>query len=230
MLSLKKVNILTITILITTLPALITRAAILPSQTAPVNQLYKTYVSLSWGEIVSFFQRHKVRRGGRGLFCGITPNQFLAESEQEASKEIWNNKPLFSWRVSDSDAKPVRIEIFEQGKTQVFETIDISRAQTRTTYNGRPLQAGKTYEWKLYILVGGARGRELESLPIEFDFMEASKRNTITQYLISDEARLQKQGASIDKIVLSKVDYLIKQGLLSDALQQLYSVQTPQQN
>ena len=216
-----KIRVIIIAIIVALLPSIATRAAIYPLQTAPIIQHNSTYISLNWGEVVSFFQRRKVRRGGRGLFCMITPNQFLTESEREASKEIFSNKPLFSWRISDPKAKPVRIEIFERGKRQVFETLKIKEGETRVIYNGKPLQAGQTYEWKLYALVGGTGGRELESLPVEFELIEVEKRNKITQELTKQE------GASADKITLSKVDYLISEGLLSDALWQLYSVRNP---
>ena len=53
----------------------------------------------------------------------------------------------------------------------------------------------------------------------------APKRDRITEELTALEGRLK--GASEETIALEKADYFAKEGLWSDALQELYSVSKP---
>ena len=184
------------------------------------------YLTLSWGDILNSLSRHKPPKGSRGQIkiCAVLPQGLVnLDTNQQGSQEIWSNKPLFLWRITGAKAK--KIDIFEKGKRDVFESLEIKEGETRVIYNGKPFQPGKSYTWQLSAQI--PRGPSIKDSGSDFQVMEAEKRRSLTDHLTKLEATLKQQGASVEKIALEKANYFAQQEMWSDALQQLYSVPNP---
>lgn len=185
------------------------------------TEINNGYLALSWGDIWDILRRKKVAGGRRGDICAIAPqklvNPNLSNSE---TQEVWSEYPLFLWysRVSTEQ----KIELFQKGSKQVFWSRKIAPGETKVIYDGKPLQLGQSYEWKVlanipFPVTSGAT----------FQIMGPKKRDRITNDLKQREQQLKKQGANPEKIALEKANYFAQQELWSDALREIYSVPNP---
>lgn len=177
-------------------------------------------LALSWVEIWNRLRGRKTPKGGRGGLCGILPQALEnPASNQQGTQEIWSDKPLFLWRAVK--AKVIKIEIFEKRSPDVFETLEIKDGATRVVYKGKPLQPGKSYEWRLLAQTGAGttKGRIFE-----FTIMDSAKRRDITDGLTKLD---EKQRGSVEKIALEKANFFAQKEMWTDALLQLYSVANP---
>jgi hypothetical protein len=98
----------------------------------------------------------------------------------------------------------------------------------RVMYDGEALQPGQTYEWVLTSAPNPASDQS-ENKPtiVSFKVMEESERDRISQELSQLEQDLQERGASTEEIAWQRATYFAQQRLWSDALREIYSVETP---
>lgn len=199
----------------------------LPSQSAIINQkqtelLTKTngtYLALSWGDIWNKLRRKKVPGGGRGpevTICAIAPGRL--DSTKLGIQEIWSVQPLFLWDIQGGTVQ--QIELLDRDE-QVFWSQKIPTGQTKVIYDGKALQPGQSYIWRL------SHSPTSEISYYQFKVMEIQKRDRITKELAQLEKQLEKQQAPAEKIALEKANYFAQQELWSDALREIYSIPNP---
>lgn len=116
-----------------------------------------------------------------------------------------------------------KIELFQQGNKQVVWSREITPAQEKIIYDGKPLQPGELYQWHMYVNVPFPK----KSVSMQFQVIETQKRARITSELTQLETQLQKQGANAEKIALEKANYFAQQELWSDTLREIYTVPNP---
>jgi hypothetical protein len=178
-----------------------------------------TYLASSWGGIWNRIRRIKNAGGGRGEpFCPIAPAKLVGSdspnSRQGVVVEVWSDRPLFLWKGGGI----WQFELLLPGSEKPW-TPKLSQGETKVIYDGKPLQPGQSYEWR----VTGA-------YPIRqgpFRVMEREKRDRIAKELTALEEQLKKQRASAERIALEKANYFAERGLWPDALRELYSVPKP---
>lgn len=206
---------------------IITIIFVFPSQSTIINQkpqrlltkTNSTYLALSWGDIWNILRRRKVPGGGREpdvTICAIAPGRL--DSTKLGMQEIWSNQPLFLWHIQGETVQ--QIELLNKDE-QVFWSQKITTGQTKAIYDGKPLQPGQSYIWHL------SHSPSSEINYYQFKVMGVQKRDRITTELRQLEGRLQKQGASVEKIALERANYFAQQDLWSDALREFYAIPNP---
>lgn len=180
-----------------------------------------TYLTLSWGDIWKRLSRRKVPGGGRGskevTICAISPERL--DSTKLGIQEIWSVQPLFLWNIQGGTVQ--QIELLNRESEQVFWSKKIPRGQTKVIYDGKPLQPGQSYLWRL------SHSPSAGMTYYQFKVMGVQKRDLITNELTKLEEQLKKQRVPAEKIALEKANYFIQQELWSDALREIYSVPNP---
>jgi hypothetical protein len=210
------------TLIIASLSALPLQAAIRQQPHQSLTEIKDTYLALSWGDIWDRLRRKKSPAGSRGGgICAIAPAKLgdrdAKEEDTQIPLEVWSDRPLFLWNIKGGTAQ--RIELSRDGNKGILWYQHIER-ETRAVYDGKPLEPGQSYVWELFASVPyPVRTRVL------FQVMEPEKRDRISVELTQLEERLK--GASAETIALEKANYFAKEGLWSDALQELYSVPKP---
>lgn len=139
---------------------------------------------------------------------GSRPSEAICLISPDVNREIWSDRPLFLWQ-----GKVGEIGVRLKGGNKNFWSQPVTQPGG-VIYTGKPLQPGKEYEW-------AANNNTF----VPFQIMTAQQRQRTTQELNNLENQLK--GASPEDIALAKVDYFIEHKLLSDALQQVYSVEKP---
>lgn len=178
------------------------------------------YLTLSWGDIWSKLSRRKVPGGGRGeevTICAITPGRL--DSTKSGIQEIWSVQPLFLWDIQGGTVQ--QIELLHKESEQVFWSQKIPTGQTKVIYDGKPLQPGQSYIWRL------SHSPTAGMTYYQFKVMGVQKRALITDELAQLEKQLKKQATNAEKIALEKANYFVQQELWSDALREIYSVPNP---
>jgi hypothetical protein len=126
---------------------------------------------------------------------------------------------LFVWRgLGIIDRIAVRLPDSEE---MLWEQ-QVKAKGGRVTYDGEALQSGQAYEW---VLTSVQNGNEPMSVP--FRVMEETERDRISQELSQLEQDWQERGASAEEIAWQRATYFAQQRLWSDALREIYSVETP---
>ncbi|MFE1744718.1 hypothetical protein [Coleofasciculus sp. H7-2] len=215
-------SILLISALITTFFSVPIQAANRQQPHPLLTQSNDTYLALSWGDIWKKLRRKKKGGGSRGgAICAIAPGK-LVDSDSLYSKqgeilEIWSDRPMFLWNIPEGTVK--RIELSLQGNQGILWDRPIE-GETRAVYDGKPLQPGQSYVWKL----SASAPYPIES-SVVFQVMEPERRDRISAELIALEERFK--GASGETIALEKANYFTERELWSDAILELYSVPNP---
>lgn len=181
------------------------------AQSKPQPNIVKRFIDSIW-------KRHPTKSlGARYNVFPIAPGVF-------DTSEIWHNKPMFLWH-SASKNQPARLIVREQNseKSQWVQKVNI--ADKKALYQGKPLQAGKIYQWKL-------EGVD-SSIPwTNFRIMPEKQRAQIN----TDLNKLEQKtlAANPEEIAQRKAEYFVNYGmkslLWSDALQALYQVKQPSQD
>ncbi|MBH8562822.1 DUF928 domain-containing protein [Nostoc sp. CENA67] len=216
------INILIITIL-TILP---TQATIKPQiQKLLTTEINHNYLAFNWGNIFQTLRRKKVPGGGKpgDSVCTIAPQRLVEPHLQSKHTpgeilEIWSVNPVFIWYSKRSNIK--QIELLQAQSKEVLWSQKIKPGQTSIIYNGKPLQPGETYLWKLYVPFA------VEQTP-KFKILELAERNKITNELQQLEAQIKSQGANAESITLKRANYFAEKGMWTDALQEIYAVPNP---
>jgi hypothetical protein len=150
------------------------------------------------------------KKGGRRPtddVCMISPNA------SDETRIVWSDRPLFIWK-----GKVNTIAIRRKGSTTYLWSQNITGVES-TTYTGRPLAPGQSYEWVVN-----------DNTFVPFQVMKAQPRKQIAEKLTSLEKQQLAQGASPETIALAKANYFAQTELWSDALQETFSVPKPSAN
>lgn len=178
------------------------------AQSKPQPNIVKRFIDSIW-------KRHPTKS------LGARYNVFPIAPGVIDTSEIWHNKPMFLWH-SASKNQPARLIVREQNseKSQWVQKVNI--ADKKALYQGKPLQAGKIYQWKL-------EGVD-SSIPwTNFRIMPEKQRAQIN----TDLNKLEQKtlAANPEEIAQRKAEYFVNYGmkslLWSDALQALYQVKQP---
>ncbi|MBV6627286.1 MAG: DUF928 domain-containing protein [Rivularia sp. (in: Bacteria)] len=222
MFQLNKISFILLFILIYAASGIPARAAIRTENQTHSYQRENIYLALSWSDIVKIFRRKKSRKGGKGSICLIVPQRLDDPvSKVQGTQEIWSLNPRFLWNISKG--KVNKIELFDKNSNQAFWSQQIPEGKTSFAYNGKPLEPGKSYQWRVIAY----SPFQMKSIPVEFKVMEAQKRSGITIRLALLEHQIKKQGANAEKIALEKANYFAKEELWSDVIREIYQVQNP---
>lgn len=185
-----------------------------------VNKVVNAEVSpqqsgLSWANVLKPLEEpeppQKPRKGGSrpdDAVCMVSPD---APNE---TRILWSDRPLFLWQ-----GKVNEVAVRRQGSKVYLWRHSVSVGTESTTYTGKPLEPGKTYQW----VVNGTTF-------VSFRVMEAQQRKKIAEDLASLENQLQAQKTEAEGIALAKANYFAKAQLWSDVLQLAYSVPKPDAN
>ena len=149
--------------------------------------------------------------GSRGL-CAIAPKAIGTNTE------IWSDRPLFVWK-----GRIERIELRSTDSDRVLWKQSVE-GKNRVLYDGKALQPGQTYEWRLFF------SDQENAQPIKterFRVMDAQERDRIKAQLQTLEEQLKAEQISPEDIARRRAQYFAKQRLWSDVLQEAYSVENP---
>jgi hypothetical protein len=141
----------------------------------------------------------------RGRICMFSP-----DSPDGKIRVIWNTQPLFLW-----EGIVITMKLHPENDRNNNLWNQPFKGQNSATYQGSPLQPGKTYHWVI------------DGMFVPFQVMEEGQRNKITQELKALESQYQAQGATPEEIASAKANYFIERNLWSDALQQAYTIENP---
>ncbi len=205
---------------IVSMSALPIQAAIKQNPQQSITEVNSTYLALSWAEIWESLRRKKATAGSRkpGMppICMIAPNKLHEldrdNSAQDGDIEVWSDRPFFLWQES-----MVGIEVRHRRSHELMWSESLDAEARSITYNGKPLQSGQVYYWRETL------PPEEVSYQVSFRMMRVEERSKITAELAQLESKLKAMGEYGDKIALERVNYLIEQGLWSDALREVYS-------
>jgi hypothetical protein len=152
--------------------------------------------------------------GSRGEFCAVSPGIL------ENPYIIWGDRPLFLWEGEMS-----QVIVYDAQGQELWNQV-VAPTDRNIVYGGEALQPGQLYEWKL---VEAMEGTEADQEPelYAFRIMQVEQRVPITDQLQSLSEQLQTSGATPEEIAVQQAQYLIEQGLWSDAFKALYTVETP---
>ena len=177
----------------------------------PEQNIIKRFIDSIW-------KRHpKKTLGARHNLFPIAPGVI-------DTSEIWHNKPMFLWH-SASKNQPARLIVREQNSEESQWVQKVNIADNRAFYQGKPLQPGKIYQWKLEA--------DNTSIPwTNFQIMPEKQRARIKTYLHKLEQKYLAETS--EEIAQIKAEYFLQYAmkplLWSDALQALYQVKQPSQN
>lgn len=185
---------------IATLFAIPSIAAAEPSQIAQADP--------SIEDLITTLERDEPPLGSRGVLCPISPGM-LGETGM-----IWSDRPLFIWQgqVSNITLRPM-------ARREILWQQPIADGAQTTAYTGEPLQPGQLYVWQLTDAAGSSN--------YVFQLLEAPERDRISRELQTLETQLKDNGASEEAIAIERARYLAQQGLWSDVLETLETVDTP---
>jgi len=169
-------------------------------------------------------------RTSRGDLCLITPG--LLESEERF--EIWNDRPLFLWQGEASRLVVRDAETAETMWDYPISQNNISGIAPReygVIYDGERLEPQRLYEWRLVkdsdpdpSAAALQSGNSQEEQFFAFRIMSEPDQNQVTT---GAKGLSELLAVTSENIAHQRADYLIEQGLWSDALQTLYSVENP---
>lgn len=175
----------------------------------------------TWEAILTLFKKRKEPNlGSRGV-CPVSPGLL------EATNVIWSDRPLFLWLGIDL---PLEIRLYspfdpkqEQSILwrQVFTTGSSVATFQGIQYTQQPLESGKIYDWEIF------NQSDKSKLRRSFQVMSLKERDRITGELKNLEDQLRAEKATDEEIALERSYYFAQRNLWSDALQEMYSVQTP---
>jgi hypothetical protein len=159
-------------------------------------------------DLLTTLEREEPPLGSRGVLCPISPGM-LGETGM-----VWSDRPLFIWQGQVS-----QIALRPMARREVIWQASIPEGAQSTAYTGEPLQPGQLYVWQLTDAAGSSN--------YVFQMLDASERNRVSEELQTLETQLKNSGASEEAIAIERARYFARQGLWSDVLQTLETVDTP---
>lgn len=198
------------------------KAVIINQSQSSQTKIDRRYLAFSWGDFIRIFRRKKSKGGSKGSICLIVPQQ-LDEPvlKIQGNQEIWSLNPLFLWNIRGGTTR--KIELFEKGSNKILWSKEVSPGKTQALYDGKPLQPGSLYEWRII----ADAPFPIKSITVNFKVMESDRIARISKELAQLEQRLKNQGANAETIALEKVEYFTRNQLWSDALREIYTLKNP---
>lgn len=185
----------------------------------PEATLAQTIQPTYWQRVKDIFRRKRRKPISRPLssICLISPEP-PERKKAKPSTLVYNTKPLFLWK---GDIKKIAVGI--PNNKEYLKTQIVTGNQS-LNYTGEALEPGNTYRWLIFL---SELDNASPAMFVPFKIIEAPQRNRITAELKRLEILQKNKGADAEKIALTKAKYFAEKGLLSDALQQAYSVPNP---
>ncbi|GAB4383133.1 MAG: hypothetical protein Kow00121_44560 [Elainellaceae cyanobacterium] len=197
---------------------------------APLNPI-SSALAASIDRSVLVAQRNRVPppRTSRSGLCVVSPGLL------EDNFVIWSDRPVFVWSL-DGDTSQVKMRQVRlmtdhpdpNYRQVLWETLLADNSQS-VLYTGEPLQPDQKYSWDLIFQRQDTATGDWEEVALSFTFqiMDVAQQQQIASELEALSAQLQTTGTNTEAIAHRQADYFEEQGLWSDALQVLYSVQNP---
>lgn len=130
---------------------------------------------------------------------------------------IYSDRPLFLWQGIVSSPKINLYGPFSPEKEQEILWSQTLDSQTQhILYGQKALEPGQIYDWEIIVNPDSSRRR------ISFQVMEKEKRDRISRELEELEKELTISGATVEEIILERANYFANQNLWSDAIQELF--------
>jgi Domain of Unknown Function (DUF928) len=167
----------------------------------------------SWQDFFGIFKIKRRRGGSRGIKSSICA---IAPGIPNESTQIWSDRPVFLWFVKRGNLQEIGLRI-KDSETNLWSQ-KIKPGQEFAPYTGKTLQPGQTYEW-----VEVLSKAEQPKILAEFQVMEGQERENIT----ADLKKLEAQQKNPQDLALVRAKYFLEKELLSDFVQQVYSLQKP---
>jgi hypothetical protein len=179
---------------------------------------------VSWGQIIDLFKRKKVRGASRDpLFCVIAPiastNDSSSPIQQDVAK-VWNIRPLFLWKGT-----PNRIEVRQKDTYDMLWSQSLSPKVQHIQYQGKPLQQGQTYIWRLLSQSDSSFPIIHSSVP--FQVLSEAESSKVDVEIARVASMPEQSKISEEAQVLRRVNYLAENHLWSDAEREALSVKHP---
>ena len=178
----------------------------------------------------AFNERRPRGEGGRrGGLCAVSPGSDRLQNNYT----IWNDRPLFIWQA-DGEIVVHRLRVFQVDTEELMGEQSLTLTDQSARYTGKPLQPGKVYSWELQFSrklrsdqPTGLKIPVLETVSHNFQIMNNPKRKQIDMDLDLLRINLETIKANSDAIAIHNAQHFVNEGLLSDALQVLYTVDRP---
>ncbi len=178
----------------------------------------------------TFNQRRPRCEGGRrGGLCVVSPGSDRLQNNYR----IWNDRPLFIWQA-DGEMVVHRLRVFQVDTEELMGEQSLMPTDQSVRYTGKSLQPGKVYSWELQFSRKVRSDQStvlktptLETMNHNFQIMDNLKRKQIEMDLDLLKINLQTVKANPDKIAIHNAKHFVNEGLLSDALQVLYTIDRP---
>ncbi|MGF1522568.1 MAG: hypothetical protein ACFBSF_09660 [Leptolyngbyaceae cyanobacterium] len=136
---------------------------------------------------------------------------------------LWHRNPVFVWQ-GDTFTTGVR-------PTQAVDNIlwqatvdEEDSGVYRARYQGAPLEAGTHYDWVFY---GSILNPNAISEWFYFQLMDVDRYEHHAAELAVLQHELEADGANEEAIALARADYFLTNDLPNDAVQAMFSVDTP---
>lgn len=159
------------------------------------------------------------RRGGsRGEVCPIAPGQVMNV------EKVWNLNPALIWQGEAARIELYQLDSDTNPKPLWTWTATAQRATSDPVviqYDGDPLIPGQVYEWQVFDTTDDS---VMTQPPIQFKTVTPQLHQQIQTELNQLES---PQDNSSEAMTLKRVNYLIRQQLWADALQEIYTVNNP---
>ncbi len=161
----------------------------------------------------------------------------IAPGLLEPPNTIWSDRPMFIWQGQVSQLTIYLYDSFDPDREQQLLWSQTFTPQSSVSkfhhlaYTGEALQPGQSYDLEIVI-----PNPNPEKSPFyyrqrhTFQVMASRERDRIKTELLALENQLATTGVSEEEIALEKANFFAKQGLWSDALQQIYSTPNPSDN
>ena len=206
------------------------------SQSQPKNSTASSTTSQPkksiWQAIWELLKRRpEPSLASRNSFCLITPGLL------EPPNTIWSDRPMLIWQGETPQLTIYLYDSFDPDRDQQLLWSQTFSPQSpvskfhQLAYTGKALQPGESYD--LEIIIPNSDPEQSLSYDRQrhtFQVMASRERDRISTELLALENQLATKGINEEEIALEKANYFAKQGLWSDALQQIYSTPNPSDN
>jgi hypothetical protein len=164
--------------------------------------------------------------GGRGPFTVLSPGIWGTEIGREP--EIWHTQPMLIWQGANNPAVQPNLVVILNAQNTVVWHQHIQAASFVALPIKYELQPGQTYRVQFSGWSNEQRKFVISSAPISFRVMSGEQRQKITQQLHRAETTLPElQPSTPTEISQQRIKVFVENHLLSDALQELNSVDLP---
>ncbi|MEB3355112.1 MAG: hypothetical protein VKK04_00080 [Synechococcales bacterium] len=160
-------------------------------------------------------RRPRRRLGVRGSICAVSPGLL------EPQNLIWGDRPLFLWQSDTRYIQMQRLEVTDAEGRIVWEK-PLDPMTQAVVYAGPSLQPGEFYTWQLTWQVED----QTDAIDYTFQMMDATQREQIAADLEALAQQAQRSSEA-EAIALRQVSYFIDAELWSDAMQVLYTLESP---